>query len=76
MKATAALAVLPSLLLAPDVPTVHSGAPLATQGLPAAPRPGPAHDIFKEDEGIWDVVMGDRLRVGGHAGLHFVRSGP
>jgi Protein of unknown function (DUF1579) len=57
MKTNAALVVLQSLCLAPELPTAGAGAPLATQGLPAPPMPGPAHEIFKEDEGIWDVVM-------------------
>jgi hypothetical protein len=34
-----------------------AGQAAAQQGMPAAPKPGPEHMIFKQDEGTWDAIV-------------------
>lgn len=51
--------VLGLLLLAPVAPawaqSQQSGAP--PQGMPPMPKPGPEHELLKQDVGTWDAVI-------------------
>ena len=50
-----------SVLVAPAAPAF---AQADHQGMPPMPKPGPEHEIFKEDAGTWDAVVESYMQPG------------
>lgn len=61
MKHTSITLVLTAALLCPMAPAAAGASgpaePIVQEGMPPMPKPGPEHQLFKEDEGTWDATV-------------------
>lgn len=53
------LIVMAGALIAPAAPAFAQA-----EGMPPLPKPGPEHEIFKEDAGTWDAVVESYMEPG------------